>query len=82
MRKYYTRACNFYYGSVAKSLIKNKKALSLNSRQDIAFDQIEIIQRKANKIFESEFHHIEKIKNLKKDKKLSFYIYLRIYNSP
>jgi len=68
MRKYYTRACNFYYGSVAKSLIKNKKALSLNSRQDIAFDQIEIIQRKANKIFESEFHHIEKIKNLKKDK--------------
>ena len=29
MKKYYTRACNFYYGRYAKKLIKKKKALPL-----------------------------------------------------
>ena len=62
MRKYYTRVCNFYYGKKAKNLITNKKALSLNSRKDIAFDQIEIIQRKKNKITESKFYSITEIR--------------------
>ena len=47
MRKYYTRPCNFYYGSEAKFLIKNKKAYSLTGNVNIAFDQIEIFQRKS-----------------------------------
>ena len=64
MREYYTRACNFYRGKIAKNLILNKKALPLNSRQDIAFDQIEIFQRKKNKIVESKFCSITEIKNL------------------
>ena len=55
MRKYYTRACNFYYGNTAKKLIINKKALPLNSRKDIAFDQIEIFQRRQGQISESKF---------------------------
>ena len=46
MRKYYTRPCNFYYGSKARKLIKNKKAYSLAGNPDIAFDQLEIFQRK------------------------------------
>jgi len=67
MRKYYTRACNFYYGAIAKKLILNKKALSLNSRQDIAFDQIEIFQRKRNNTAKSEIYSINKIKSLDKE---------------
>ena len=46
MRKYYTRPCNFYYGSNARKLIKNKKAHCLAGNSDIAFDQLEIFQRK------------------------------------
>ena len=45
MRKYYTRACNFYYGVTAKDLIKKKLALSLCGSKDIAFDTIEILSR-------------------------------------
>ena len=59
MTKYYTRACNFYYGKHSKDLIKNKKTLSLNGNLEISFDQIEIITRKTSKII-----HIDKIKNL------------------
>ena len=66
MRKYYTRACNFYYGNTAKKLIINKKALPLNSRKDIAFDQIEIFQRRQGQISESKFYSIVEIKNLEK----------------
>ena len=42
MQKYYTRPCNFYYGSHAKKLVDNKKALSLAGNPKISFDQIEI----------------------------------------
>ena len=56
MREYYTRACNFYHGKIAKNLILNKKALPLNSRKDADFDQIEIFQRKKNQIIKSNFY--------------------------
>ena len=45
MKKYYTRACNFYYGTSAKNLIKKKLALTLCGNADIAFDSIEILSR-------------------------------------
>jgi len=66
MRKYYTRPCNFYYGSYAKKLIKNKKALPLVGNNDVGFDQIEIFIRKKKKIIKSNFYSINKINNLKK----------------
>ncbi len=50
MVKYYTRACNFYYGSRARILIKKRKALSLCGNKNIAFDKLEIFVRKNNKI--------------------------------
>ncbi len=50
MIKYYTRACNFYYGEKAKKLIKKKVALPLCGNKNIAFDNLEIISRKKNKI--------------------------------
>ena len=65
MRKYYTRACNFYYGSAAKKLIYQKKALPLNSKKSIAFDKIEIFHREKNKT-KSKILSISKIKNLNK----------------
>ena len=49
MRRYYTRACNFYYGKESKILLSKKKTLPLNGLQEISFDQIEIITRKSKK---------------------------------
>jgi dihydropteroate synthase len=49
MRRYYTRACNFYYGKVSKNLISKKKTLPLNGNKEISFDYIEIISRKSKK---------------------------------
>ena len=46
MNKYYTRACNFYYGTQAKTLIKKKQALPLCGENKIAFDEIEILIEK------------------------------------
>ena len=45
MIKYYTRACNFYYGSISKKKIKKKLSLPLNGSNLISFDSIEIITR-------------------------------------
>ena len=46
MIKYYTRACNFYYGEQAKLLIKKHKALPLCGNKYIAFDTLEIFSKK------------------------------------
>ena len=50
MRKYYTRACNFYHGRAARVLIKSNKAFPLNGKKDIAFDKIEIFTREKNRV--------------------------------
>ena len=50
MNKYYTRACNFYYGIAAKTHIKKKNSIPLNGYNYISFDKIEIINRKKTKI--------------------------------
>ncbi len=50
MNKYYTRACNFYYGTTSKKYIKKKKSIPLNGYNHISFDKLEIIDRKKNKI--------------------------------
>ena len=49
MSRYYTRVCNFYYGNLSKTLVKEKKTLPLNGNSQISFDQIEIISRKSKK---------------------------------
>ena len=45
MRRYYTRACNFYYGNESKLLVDKKKSIPINGNKKISFDQIEIISR-------------------------------------
>ncbi len=67
MRKYYTRPCNFYYGDQARDLIKSRKALSLAGRTDIAFDQIEILERQYKKKTKSKFCSIKEIEKLNKN---------------
>ena len=49
MIKYYTRACNFYYGSASKEKIKKKLSLPLNGNNLLSFDSIEIINKKSKK---------------------------------
>ena len=50
MKKYYTRACNFFYGSNSKKLVKKRFTLPLCGDRSISFDQIEILSRENNKI--------------------------------
>ena len=52
MNEYYTRACNFYYGTTSKTNIKKKKSIPLNGYNLISFDKIEIIDRKKTKIID------------------------------
>jgi dihydropteroate synthase len=63
MKKYYTRACNFYYGSNAKLLIKKKLALPLCGNKNVAFDKIEVFVR-INKKVSSKVTSIQDIKKL------------------
>ncbi len=56
MQKYYTRACNFYYGRKSIEKVLNKTALPLSNSNLLSFDSIEIITRKKIKRI-----HIKKI---------------------
>ena len=67
MKKYYTRACNFFYGLNSKKLIKNKLALPLCGNKAISFNQIEIFIRNKKKI-------TSKIINIKNINKLPLFI--------
>ncbi len=70
MRRYYTRACNFYYGKESKILINNKKSLPLNGNKKISFDSVEIISRKSRrKILIKDLDKLPKLlkKNIKLD---------------
>ena len=50
MKKYYTRACNFFYGSNSKKLVKNKSSLPLCGDSSISFNQIEIFTKDKKKV--------------------------------
>ena len=50
MKKYYTRACNFFYGNLSSKLVKQKKNFPLNGNKQISFNQVEIITRSSKKI--------------------------------
>ena len=71
MTKYYTRACNFYYGTNAKFLIKKKLALPLCGNQNIAFDKLEVISRNNKKVL-SRIINLKQINNLSTSTKKKF----------
>ena len=62
MSKYYTRACNFYYGSISKEKVKKKLSIPLHGNKLISFDNIEILTRKSKRILS-----VSKIRKLKKN---------------
>ncbi len=73
MKKYYTRACNFYYGNTSIRLVNEKKTLSLKGNNKISFDQIEIISRNSKKLIN--IKELKKLppfikKKIKKDLKI------------
>ncbi len=45
MKKYYTRACNFYYNKTSREKVKKKICIPVNGNKSISFDTIEIITR-------------------------------------
>ena len=69
MIKYYTRACNFYYGQKARANIKKKKAYPLCGNKLIALDKIEIFKKSKKKIY-SKTISINSIKNLSNLKRI------------
>jgi len=50
MKKYYTRACNFFYGSNSKKLIKKNLSLPLCGDNTLSFNQIEIFVKDEKKV--------------------------------
>ena len=76
MKRYYTRACNFYYGNESKILVRKKKSLPLNGNKDISFDFIEIISRKSKKKIS-----IKNLNKLHKSLKKQIILDLRIITS-
>ena len=45
MTKYYTKACNFYFGSVSREKVKKKQSIPLHGNKLISFDTIEVLSR-------------------------------------
>ena len=62
MKKYYTRACNFFYGSNSRKLVKNKSTLPLCGDTSISFNQIEIFIKENKKVISRTIN----IKNISK----------------
>ena len=50
MKKYYTRACNFFYGSSSQKLVKSKSTLPLCGDNRISFNQIEIFTKNKKRV--------------------------------
>ena len=63
MKKYYTRACNFFYGYNSIRLIKNKLTLPVCGNKLISFNKIEIFTREKKNVF-SKIIDIKDIKRL------------------
>ena len=59
MSRYYTRACNFYFGNVSKEKVKKRLSIPIHGSNLISFDTIEVFSRKSIKKF-----NIKKIKKL------------------
>ena len=66
MKKYYTRACNFFYGKSSIELVNQKKTFPLRGNKQISFNNIEIISR--DSIKRIDLNSIKKLPQLKKKK--------------
>ena len=66
MKKYYTRACNFFYGKSSIELVNLKKTFPLRGNKEISFNNIEIISR--DSIKKISLKSIRKLPQLQKKK--------------
>ena len=66
MKKYYTRACNFFFGKTSHLLVKKKKTLALCGNNNVSFNQIEIISRTKKK--KISINQINKLPNYIREK--------------
>ena len=80
MKKYYTRACNFFYGSISKKLIKKKITLPLCGDNFISFNQVEIFTRDRKKV-NSKIINIKDINKLPKKIKKKIHVDLKKISS-
>ena len=97
MIKYYTRACDFYYGQISKENVNKKLSLPLNGNKLISFDSVELITRKKKRIIKiknirklpltiknkifKDLKNITKIKSIKKLKFKSYPLLMGILNA-
>ena len=65
MTKYYTRACNFFYGQDSRQLVKKKLTLPLCNDSTISFNQIELFSRN-KKIVKTKIIDLKGIRKLPK----------------
>mgnify|MGYP001317042880 CR=1 FL=1 len=65
MTKYYTRACNFFYGHDSKRLVKKKLSLPLSNDNSISFNQIELFSRNKNTV-KTKIIDLQSVKKLPK----------------
>ncbi len=63
MGKYYTRACNFFYGSNSRKFVKQKLSLPLCGDHSISFNQIELFIRNKKSI-KTKIINLKDLKNL------------------
>ena len=68
MIKYYTRACNFYFGQISIEKVKKRLSIPLHGNKLISFDMIEILSRKKSKKI-----NIKKVYKLHSSVKKKFY---------
>ncbi|MDB9936677.1 dihydropteroate synthase [Candidatus Pelagibacter sp.] len=66
MKKYYTRACNFFYGRSSVKLVNQKKTFPLRGNKEISFNKIEIISR--NSMKKMTFNDVKKLPKVLKKK--------------
>ena len=66
MPRYYTRACNFYFGKQSKILVNKKQSIPLHEIKEISFDHVEIITRKKIRSKKSNFSNLnfKKVPNI------------------
>ena len=85
MVKYYTRACNFYFGKTSKEKVRKKLSIPLHGNKLISFDTVELLTRKnkrkininkinslSSKIRKKILFDLEQISKKKKFKNLNF----------
>ena len=64
MERYYTRACNFYFGKQSQYLVSKKKSIPLHQIKEILTDKIDDLHKIAKALMTYETLTGEEIENI------------------